>query len=275
MARRKVYGPALPPAMKKARAAAKRALKKAPATQAATVALVKSVIARQDETKFRSELVSDRVGHNSQIGFADIINCLPKLVQDQGEGAIYERLGRKVSTRKHEFCIDVCMADVERSNNIIVHMWILTNKSVKQFNRLDATNTNLARLLMLGSTAQYQSYNGYAQDAMLPINSSQFTVLHHRKFFLGKNTGTLQDSTTAGNQPSFTHALNKRFTFTLKAPQTLVYEQDNNTPRTVYYPSNWAPFCVIGYQHVSNGDPDYVNQDINVTARANLWFDDA
>lgn len=275
MARRKMYGPALPPAMAKARRAAKRAARKAPRTKTGQVALIKSVIARESETKFRSEIVSDRVTHNSQIGFADLIYCLPKLVQDQGEGAIYERLGRKVSVRKCEFAIDVGMTDVVRSNNIIVHMWILTNKAVKALNRLDSTNTPMNRLIMLGSTAQYQSYNGYAQDAMLPINSSQFAVLHHRKFFLGKNTGTLQDDTTAGNQPSFTHALNKRFTFKLKCPQTLVYEQDNNTPRTIYYPTNYAPFCVIGYQHVSNSDPDYANQDITVTARANLWFDDA
>jgi len=271
MGRRKVFGPKLPPAMAKARRAAKRA----PKTKTAQVALIKSVIARESETKFRSEIVSDRVTHNSQIGFADIINCLPKLVQDQGEGAIYERLGRKVSVRACKFHIDVAMADVERSNNIIVHMWVLKNRQINDLARLDSTNTPLSRLLMLGSTAQYQAYNGYAQDSMLPVNSAQFTVLHHKKFFLGKNTGTLQDSTTAGNQPSFTQALQRRFVFNLKCPKTFTYEQDNNSPRTIYYPSNFAPFCVIGYQHVSNGDPDYVNQDITVTARANLWFDDA
>jgi len=247
----------------------------APATAKAVTAIAKKVIANAEETKFRSEIVSDRVTHNSQIGFTDIINCLPKLVQDQGEGAIYERLGRKVSVRGCHFHIDIGMADVTRSNNIIVHMWILENRSISYYPRLDSTNTDLGKLLMLGSAAQYQGYNGYAQDAMLPVNTSQFRVLKHKKFFLGKNTGTLQDSTTAGNQPSFTHALNKKFMFKLKAPKVFTYEQDNNSPRTIYYPSNFAPFCVIGYQHVSNSDPDYTNQDITVTARANLWFDDA
>ena len=182
MARRKVFGPKLPPAMAKARRAA--AKKSAPKTKTAQVALIKSVIARENETKFRSELVSDRVTHNSQIGFADIINCLPKLVQDQGEGAIYERLGRKIKPVKHQFQIEVAMSDVSRSNNIIVHMWILKNRQVNDFARLDSTNTPTSRLLMLGSSAQYQSYNGYAQDAMLPINTSQFVQLYHKKFFL-------------------------------------------------------------------------------------------
>lgn len=274
MARRKVFGPKLPPAMAKARRAA--AKKSAPKTKTAQVALIKSVIARENETKFRSELVSDRVTHNSQIGFADIINCLPKLVQDQGEGAIYERLGRKIKPVKHQFQIEVAMSDVSRSNNIIVHMWILKNRQVNDFARLDSTNTPTSRLLMLGSSAQYQSYNGYAQDAMLPINTSQFVQLYHKKFFLGKNTGVLQDSTTAGNQPTFAVGnLVRKFVFNLKTPAMLTYEQDNNSPRTIYYPSNYAPFCVVGYQHVSNGDPDYTNQDIIVTARANLFFDDA
>jgi len=273
MARRKVFGPKLPPAMAKARRAAKKA---APKTKTAQVALIKSVIARENETKFRSEIVSDRVTHNSQIAFADIINCLPKLVQDQGEGAIYERLGRKIKPVKHQFQVEVAMTDVTRSNNIIVHMWILKNRQVNDFARLDSTNTPLGRLLMLGSSAQYQGYNGYAQDAMLPVNTSQFVQLYHKKFFLGKNSGVLQDSTTAGNQPTFAgSSLVRKFVFNLKTPAMLTYEQDNNSPRTIYYPSNYAPFCVIGYQHVSNGDPDYANQDIIVTARANLFFDDA
>jgi len=254
---------------------ARGAKKTAPKTRPAAVALIKSVIAREQETKFRSELVSDRVGHNSQIGFADIINCLPKLVQDQGEGAIYERLGRKVAVRSHQFHLDVALQDFNRSMNVIVHVWILKNRQVNDFARLDSTNTPLGRLLMLGSSAQYQAYNGYAQDSMLPVNSSQFTVLHHRSFYLGKNTGNLQDDVVSGNQPAYTQNLRKRLVFKLKAPKQLVYEQDNNTPRTIYYPSNYAPFCVVGYQHVSNGDPDYANLDLTVTARANLWFDDA
>lgn len=271
--RRKVFGPALPPAMVKARRAARRAANKA--KKSTTVALIKSVIARQEETKFVSDLVANRVGQNSQIGFSDLIPCLPRITQDQGTGSSYERLGRKISVRRSEFHIDIGMADVSRGNNIIVHMWILTNKQVKKYNLLSSTNTLTGGLLLAGSSSNYQAYNGYAQDSMLPINSSQFGVLHHKKFFLGKNTGTLQDSTTAGNQPAFTHALNKRFVFKLKCPKVWTYEQDEGVPRTEWYPNNWAPFCVIGYQHVSNTDPDYYNQDLTVTARANVHYDDA
>jgi len=250
--------------------------KAAPKSKPATVALIKEVIARESETKFRSEIVADRVTSNSQIDFSDVIRCLPKLVQDQGEGAIYERLGRKISVRGVKFHLEVGMSDVTRSNNIIVHVWILKNRQVNDLARFDSTNTPLgSRLLMLGSSAQYQGYNGYAQDSMLPVNSAQFTVLHHKKFFLGKNTGVLQDSTATGNQPAYTQSLCKRMVFNLACPKTFTYEQDNNSPRTIYYPSNYAPFCVVGYQHVSNSDPDYTNQDITITARANLWFDDA
>lgn len=272
MGRKPVYGPgnaAGKSAFKKARRQAKVPHKKA------ITALVKSVIAREDETKFRSEIVADRVTSNSQIAFADLIKCLPGVFQDQGEGAIYERLGRKLTVRGCHFHIDIGMADVTRSNNIIVHLWILENRFVKNFAVLDSGNTPLAgNLLMLGSSALYQGYNGYAQDAMLPVNSANYKVLKHRSFVLGKNTGTLQDSTTSGNQPGWT-TLRKKFMFKLKAPKVFTYEQDAGTPRTIKYPSNYAPFCVVGYQHVSNTDPDYANQDITITARANLWFDDA
>ena len=257
------------------RAKGKSKTKTAPKTMKSEVALIKKVIARVTETKFNSDLVKDRIGYNSQIAFSDLIPCLPRIPQDNGNGETFLRVGRKISVQSCQFYIEVGMADVSRANNIIVHLWILTNKMVKDISLLTSANTPTSALLNAGGQSQYQAYNGYAQDSMLPINTSQYAVLAHRKFFLGKNTGTLQDSTTAGNQPSFTHALNKRMVFKLKCPKTLIYEQDNGSPRSVYFPSNYAPFCLLGYQHVSNTDPDYFNQDVVVTARANLYYDDA
>jgi len=276
MARGKKFGPVLPPAMKAVRAAARKAAK-APKTKKAVTALVKQVIARQEETKFRSQLMDDRRFYNSQIQFGDITYCLPKLVQDQGEGAIYERLGRKISVRGCSYHMDIALTDVTRSTNIIVHVWILENKVIKGLNRLDSTNTPLdTKFLLTGDSSETQGFNGYSQDSMLPVNNSTFKVLHHRQFYLGKNSGTVQDDSTAGNQPVFAAGnVRKRLTFKLPCPKVLMYEQDNNTPRTVYYPTNFAPFAVVGYSHANLTSPDTVNSDVSVTSRANLWYDDA
>jgi len=95
-------------------------------------------------------------------------------------------------------------------------------------------------------------------------------------FTLGKNTGAIQDDSTAGNQPVYGNGtLKKTLSFYLPVPKVLTYDQDESTPRTVGYPNNYAPFCVVGYHHQDLSPPDEYYQDVTFTARANMWYDDA
>ena len=272
--------------MKKTGGAKKRTYKKKTykkvTTKKAQVALIKSVIAKQEETKFRSELIEDRVGHNSQITTGDFIRALPKLVQEQGDGVIFERLGRKITVRKAYLDLDISLqtgtslAPVNRSMALVVHVWVLTMKSVKDLNLLSTViNPYAGRLLITGDTAQYQQFNGYAQDAQLPINTNQFTVLKKVTFLLGKNTGIIQDSSTASNQPLGGQAVRKQLRIQLKGPKEYLYEQDDNSPRVEYYPKNFAPFYAVSYHHQDLSAPDVLNLDVNVTSRASIWYDDA
>jgi len=255
-----------------------RAKKSAPIkTKSGQVALIKKVIARMDETKFRSELTSNVVAHNSSITFPDLINLLPKLVQDQGTGSIYERLGRKISVRNHSVHMEISVTpDVDRSTNIVVCVWILQNKNVKNWTLLSGGNCDMGKLLLSGSPAETQGFNGFAQDQMLPVNTGLFQVIKHFKFPLGKNTGNTQDDSTPGNQPTYAASgLRKSLYVKLPAPKVLTYDQDTNSPRVIYYPNGYAPFAVVGYYHADQSTPDILFQDVTVTTRANLWFDDA
>lgn len=272
MGRRKQFGPALPPAMAKARRAAKR--KTVPKSKKATVALIKSVIAREQETKFRSEIIENNTPYNSQIGTGDIIRLLPKLVQDQGSGATYERLGMVISPRKLQIQADVCLTDVARSSALVVVYWVLQSKDVKDTGNLTMLNLGNS-LLRTGDSMERQGFNGYVADSMIPVCPSRYTVLKKGSFLLGKNTGTVQDSTTGGNQPLYGNHVKKRLTFNLKVPKKLTYDEDTNTPRTIYYPKGYAPFMVFGYYHQNQTAPDVAYQDISVTLRSSLYFDDA
>lgn len=261
--------------MFKKRAYKKRAARpKAPATKQAITKLVKQVIAREDETKFRSETIELSVGHNSQITTGDFIRALPKLVQDQGEGAIYERLGRKITVRKAYLDLDICLNDLTRSSALVVHVWILTMKQFKDLANLTEINNRVSQFLVTGDSSEYQQFNGYAEDAMLPVNQQQFNVMKKYTFLLGKNTGTIQDDTTAGNQP-LAQAVRRHIRVPLTCPKVWLYEQDNNSPRTQYYPKNFAPFYAVSYHHQNQTAPDVLNLDVSVTSRASIWFDDA
>lgn len=275
MGRRKVFGPALPPAMAKARRAAKR--KTAPKSKKATVALIKSVISREEETKFVSETRQFRVTHNSGITNGDIIYGLPKLLQDEGDGAAWQRMGMKVSPKQNYLDCYVSLSDVERSGAIEVFWWVLTHKTQKSMFQLNATGgVDMTTFLRTGEASTTVSFNGTTDTCTLPVNNAKFNVIKKGTFKLGKNTGQVQDSITLGNQPLYS-AISKRWRIVLKAPKKLVYEQDLSPPgsRTVFYPSGYAPFLVIGYVHQNQTTPDVLNQDISVTVRASMFYDDA
>ena len=279
MARPRKFGPELPPAMRKARRnaadRARRAAKRAPASKSATVALIKSVVARSEETKYRREIVANAVAHNSGIANADICRLLPKLVQDQGNGTTFERMGMKVSVRKLRISCHASLTDVNRSSAIVVKYWVLTHKDVKFIPNLVAPAVDMSVLLKTGDSNETQAFNGYSYEALLPVNNAKFTVLKTGSFLLGKNTGTVQDSTTASNQPMYGNHISKQFSFDLKCPKVLTYEQDTNSPRVVYYPAGYAPFIVFGYYHQNQTVPDQANLDLTVSTTTQMWYDDA
>jgi len=247
------------------------------ATKSATVALIKNVIARETETKFRSELILDRVGFNSQpASSGDIIRLLPKLVQGQGDTASYEREGMKINVRSLRITSEFSLTQQSSlaSTAIAVCYYVLQAKDIRDTAAFPGT-INLGKLLRTGDAVETQSFNGFVQDWMLPVNPARFSVLKKGSFLLGKNTGQIQDSTAAGNQPLAGQAVKRTLNFSLKCPKHWTYDEDTNTPRTVYYPKGYAPFMLIGYYHQDQTSPDVLNTDLTVTMRSNLLFDDA
>jgi len=247
--------------------------RKAPATKVQTVALIKQVMSKENETKYVRQSVAN-VGHNSTIQNSDIISLLPRMVQDQGEGNAYERLGTKVTPKQLRVNCAISILDgLDRSTAVTVYWYVLTARQFKSIPAVQA-NANMARLLRTGAANQYQEFNGQYDTASMPVNNSDFTVLKRGSFNLSKNTGYVQDTTTAGNQPLIGPVV-KYLDFTIPCPAKFTYEQDNNSPRVVYYPNNFAPFMVVGYIHQDGSTPDVANTDIRVRVNTGLWYDDS
>lgn len=261
------------PGVRKTRANSKAyASSKAPATKTQTVQLIKNVMARENETKYRAETTGSQLS-NSQIGSGDIIRLLPKLVQDQGEGRAYERMATKITPKSLRANCHVSFAPgLNRSMAIEVHYFVLTSKSQRNINSV--LGLSLQNLLRTGDQNLFFHFDGNVDVATLPVNTTEYNVLKRGKFKLSKNTGLLQDDTTAGNQP-LGGPVSKSFSVSIPTPAKLVYEQDDQTPRQVNYPNNFAPFIVFGYTHQDTSVPDFLNTDIKVVVRPELWYDDA
>lgn len=241
-------------------------------TKTQTVKLIKNVIARETETKFRGETTGSQLS-NSQITSGDIIRLLPKLIQDEGDGTAYKRLATKVTPRSLKAHCHVSFApNLDRSMAVEVHYFVLTSKSQKNINNV--LGLTLDNLLRTGDQNMYFKFDGNVDVAMLPVNTTEYNVIKRGSFKLSKNTGLLQDSTTAGNQ-GLGGPVSHSFVVNIPTPAKLVYEQDDQTPRQVNYPNNFAPFIVFGYTHQDTSIPDFLNQDIKVVVRPQLWYDDA
>jgi len=276
MGRKPMYGPG----NTKGKAAWKKATKKTlskPAKQA-TVALVKSVLSRELETKFRSQAPVIIGAYNGQITNADMISLVPRIVQTQPNdpGNSFERNGQKITPRKLNCKVYVSLTpNLARSTNIVVCWWALTHKSLKHFPDL-AGNTDIStKLFKTGDFNETYGFDGTVLNSTFPVNTQEYTVLKKGRFLLGKNTGDVQDSVAAGNQPVYGNHIGRMIDFDVKCPAKFLYDPDSNTPRTVYYPNNFAPFIVFGYYHQDQTGADLANQDISITLRQSLWYDDA
>jgi len=246
--------------------------------QKPTVALIKSVLAQEIETKFRSQAPVINVAYNGQITNSDLISLVPTLYQasTSDPSTAYERQAMRVSPKKLtcEFMVNITK-DLARSTNVVVCWYALTHKSTKHFPDLSVNQDISDSLFRTGDSNMTYGFDGIYLNSTFPVNDAEYKVLKRGKILLGKNTGQIQDSTTAGNQPVYGNHTCKIVRFNIKCPEKLIYEQDKFTPRTVAYPTNFAPFIVFGYFHQDQTPFDLVNQDISVTLRQSLWFDDA
>jgi len=253
--------------------ARKSAPRKAPSTAKAVESVVKSVMAKEIETKFVSATVSNSA-FNSEITNADIITLLPPLQQTDSSnvGCAWQRTGTKVTPKSLTLSCQWQLTPVARSSALVVHYFILTSKIYKSMSSI--SGVQMGRLLRSGAASLNEPFNGYINNTFLPINDQEFSVIRRGHFTLQKNTGTVQDDTTAGNQP-MVGPVCKILKFKIPVPSKLTYDQDSSSPRTVLYPNGYAPFLVFGYTHQDGTVPDMLNQDVTLTARTNLWFDDA
>lgn len=216
---------------------------------------VKSIVSRPAETKYRARFpaynplagpafLDTWTGFSSGItGTGEIYYALPPLRQGVDN---WQRLGNKVSPKKLTVTLDfsATIHDTTRAVDKTVHVFLLTSKSVKDLDNYSAIP--ITQLLEDGQGGT-TSFNGTTASSFYPVNKDSFTVLKHTSFRLVKGFGLPTDSTVNTSvavtdsviSPSASY---RRIKMNVKCPKTLLYEDHNKN-----YPTNFAPFFVIGY----------------------------
>lgn len=229
-----------------------RVPRKLPANMAAAV---KAIVARQEETKASGIALENAVQHNAQITNADIVVALPAM--NQGTGST-QRVGDKVKPVRYTVRGAASINDYGQGfvpEPITVRVMLLQAKGIRDSNLVIA-NADMANLLDNGGGTN--SWDGSTLRSLWRINTDKFQVLASRTFKLGDVT---QENTKS---------MTKRYRLSIKVPATLTY-----SPGTLY-PSNFAPFFVIGWSRDDgSGGPLPTTLSLVNTAQGLLEYKDA
>jgi len=116
------------------------------------------------------------------------------------------------------------------------------------------------------------SFDGLQSTAQYPVNTKEFTVLKHKAVRMVQGYG-IANSLTAVNvgttdgviTPSHQYA---RYTMKVKVPKTFKYERQSQK-----YPTNSAPFVVIGFTH-NNSNSVAPTDFVQVLAQTQMYYKD-
>jgi len=170
-------------------------------------------------------VIENAVSHNAAISNADVVVALPGIPQGASSGA---RVGDRVrpvrmvirgATSIHDY------GEGFLGVPLTVKVMCLQAKGIRDSNLVTA-NADIPNLLDNGGTT---NWDGSTARSLFRINTDQFQVLASRTFKLG--------DTTAEN----TKCMSKRWRLNVKCPSTLSFNPG------ALYPSNFAPFFVLGW----------------------------
>jgi len=242
--------------------------------------LVKAIVNKGSETKYKAEAMR-KLSSNDTLatftafssgitGVAEMYSALPHVAQGVDE---HERIGDQISPLSCTVHLDITAPSFGQNQSIdrTVHVFLLTATSVKSLDNYSAVP--ISALLDDGNGGN-TNFDGSPYKAMFPVNKRNFQVLRHLKFRLVKGFGKTNGSsatdpaglTDSAICPSASY---KHISMNVKLPKTLKYSAHGQK-----YPTNAAPFVVIGW--TSNWGVDAASNviDLQVIGRVEMRYKD-
>lgn len=216
--------------------------------------VVKSILRRQEETKSLGATVENGTPHNAQITNADIQPLLSGMLVGPTNG---QRIGDKIKavSLKVKGCVsyyDRGQAAVQMP--MIVKVFCLQWKGLKDGSSGFGTVPINTMVDLGGSVA---AWDGSTLRGLCSINKDAFQIL-------GVRTIKISDTDTENHKPQTGH-----YEMTIKCPQTLTYNTGS------LYPSNFAPFFVLGWYYEDGSTPAATDVNVVNTTHSILYYKDA
>lgn len=277
----KVFGPALPPAMKKARA---KARKEAKSLTKAQKAEVKALVAQPAETKYVAEYAPQTngsgpvygIGVNSFIVSGTVATTSWNLIPPVTQGIDgHQRIGNKISDATvradFQFWLDP-LRPLATTIDYTVKVFILKPKRLKS--NFNLTSLPSGGLLDVGNATTTDWTPATALEskgfAMYPVNKELFTVCKIKQFRLICNQGQQTADPTATSSPNTDRHQQVDFSYTHKHKGGLTY-LDNAFGTTL--PENMGLMC-FAVVYDSNSYALASSTIVKANCRTHMWFKD-
>lgn len=223
--------------------------------EAAVKQMVKRELDRRIEDKFSGGIVENSNAHNASISAADMYPVLPVVAP----GTAYnQRTGDKI--RPKSLIVDAAISFNDYGQGyapepMYVKVWILQHKGQRSY-PLGSVPINSLLDAGAGST----SWDGSTMNSLFPVNKDEFQVL-------GQRTFTIMDHTAEEGVHE-----SKRIQIKVRGvPKTLTYDSAG-APN---YPTNFAPFMVVGWARSDGTTPLFTDVALKVTSWTRLTYEDA
>lgn len=244
---------------------------------------IKQIINKQQERKYRASSYTRLLNSSCNVTQNEMFNCMVDTQQaGAGTASSSQRIGQKVTVARCYSDFTVTFAPgVASSKDLIVKLWVLTSKELKNYDDIAAWGTVGNRPLPIsflndgnGGTTNPQ---GLIEQLNLPVENETWTSQKEFVFRLTKSSGTLMNNPNGyAAAPPFGYVGTggpcwKRMRVYHNVPKTLTYDGQ----LFGQFPNNSSPVWTLSYAYADGTAPNVGNVDIQVTVTNHLEFYDA
>jgi len=245
---------------------------------AALTQAVKRIVNKKIETKYVSFYPYNKVSGNlNATNFTQAINSsneayslIPPVTIGSGD---HQRDGNVINPTSLVVKGFVSLLENNISSAFVdVDIYILRHKAIKDV-AYETQLGNLADLLNSGDGLNV-GYDGSWRHSAMPINTSTYVLVKHKKIRLYKGWGDTNTYISGASEQVASYFANgkqqQNFSFKVKMPKRLQYKNDTDSTPSMDY-----PFMVIGWNVPTNLDTTSSINVIKASATTHMYYKDA
>lgn len=236
---------------------------------------VKKIVSSMQETKqaYTSSGNTLTMFNSGIDSVGDYIQILPSIAQSVADnGRVGDQIrGQNLNVKGFVRLNVNDVADSTRLPQVAVRLMVCSLKNKSNWSDVGSSAVPLTTLLRKGGTTT--GFTGVLSDLHAPINRDVFTVHADKKFYLKQDylNGIGASIPSQYVNQDISKAI-KFFNISVKCKKLMKYDASISSG---LYPTNFAPFLLLGYCYLDGSSPDTVSTNLGLNYDSTFSYEDA